>query len=226
MKRNCIFIESGRAGYWIPVLFILLLCSACHHTEREFYPSGKLMMEKTTKGKQLDGVLTIWYESGIVKQKATYKNDLLDGKLESWYANGNKEQEESYSSGIKNGKSLLYDESGNLIEEKNFEKGVQNGSYKMWYPSGILKIEGTYRNGFFNGRWQYFSNIGSKVGEGNFADGTGTLVGYDSKGNKNHEVSYSRGKKQGNEIEYNADGSIKETKIFEQDRIVKVIKGN
>jgi len=225
LKRNCIFINSVRRAVYLSILFIFFFCAACHHKEVEKYASGKLMIEKTLKGKSLDGPFTMWYESGSVKQKANYKNDKLEGLLESWFASGNKESEEMYDAGLRNGKSRSWDEEGNLLEEKNFHSDSLNGEYKMWYSTGILKISGTYRAAFYHGKWEYFNDIGVKVGEGNFSDGTGILIGYDGNGRKNHEVNYVKNKRQGKEIEYNADGSIKVTKVFEQDKIVKVIAG-
>ena len=35
-----------------------------------------------------------------------------------------------------------------------------------------------------------YKRQGMKVGEGNFAEGTGILVGYNDNGKKNHEVNY------------------------------------
>jgi antitoxin component YwqK of YwqJK toxin-antitoxin module len=225
MKRNCTFIRRVEGTIYLLIFFICFLAVGCHHTEQEKYPSGKIMIEKSMKGKKLDGGLKMWYESGSVKQKAIYKSDKLYGLLECWYVSGTKESEEMYVNGLKNGKSRSWDEEGNLLEEKNYVNDTLNGEYKNWYTTGIMKIEGTYRVGLYHGKWQYFNQIGVKVGEGNFVDGNGILVGYDDNGKKNHEVNYVKNKRQGKEIEFNSDGSIRETKEYSQDKIVKVIKG-
>jgi antitoxin component YwqK of YwqJK toxin-antitoxin module len=226
MKRNSIFMNSGKVKYLFPFLILFIAITACHQTVRENYPSGKLMIEKTIKSQKLDGIYKMWYESGSVKQIALYHNDKMDGLLECWYANGTKELEEMYANGLKNGKARYWDEQGNLLEEKFFRNDSLDGLYKMWYYTGVLKIEGSYHSGLYNGKWLYYNDFGSKVGEGNFIDGAGTLTGFDGSGHKIHEVSYMKNKKQGNEIEYNLDGSIKETKVYNQDKIVKVIKGS
>jgi uncharacterized protein len=226
MKRICIFIKSVKGAVFLLIVFICFLAVACHHTEQEKYPSGKIMIEKSLRGKKLDGGLTMWYESGSVKQKANYKNDKLEGSLICWYASGNKESEVKYADGLKNGKSLSWDEEGNLLEEKNYVNDTLNGEYRIWYPTGILKIEGTYRAALYHGKWQYYNQMGVKGGEGNFTDGTGMLIGFDDYGKKNHEVNYVKNKRQGNEIEFNSDGSVKETKIFDQDKIIKITKGS
>ena len=216
---------GGRKHLIMPILITLVLLAGCHHTEREFYPSGKPMIEKTCKGKKLDGAMVMWYASGTIKQKAMYRNDKLEGLLECWYANGSKELEEMYGIGMRNGRSRNWDEQGNLLEEKYYRNDTLNGSYKMWFSTGILKIDGYYNSGLYHGKWQYFSEVAMKVGEGIFVNGTGVLIGYDAMGHKNHEVNYLKNKKQGNEIEYDPNGRVKETKVFEQDRIVRVIKG-
>jgi antitoxin component YwqK of YwqJK toxin-antitoxin module len=226
MKRNSIFMNSAKEKFLLPFLILLLAVVACHQTVREYYPSGKLMIEKTIKSKKLDGTYKMWYESGSIKQIAVYHKDKLDGLLECWYANGRKELEEMYANGLKNGKACYWDEQGNLLEEKFFRNDSLDGSYKMWFYTGVLKIEGSYHSGLFDGKWLYYNNFGSKVGEGYFTKGAGTLTGFDGAGHKIHEVSYSKNKKHGNEIEYNLDGSIKETKVYFQDKIVKVIKGS
>jgi uncharacterized protein len=225
IERKCTFILTCRTKAYFSFFLVLLFCAACHHTETELYPSGKLMVKKTLKGKKLDGELNIWYESGFIKQKADYRNDQLEGLLQCWYANGNVEIQEEYTHGKRNGRSRHWDDEGNLLEEKHFKDDVLDGSYKLWFGSGIQKIDGVYHGGLFHGKWKYYSEYGIVVGEGDFVNGTGVLLGYDAKGNRNHEIHYVNNKKQGDEIEYNQDGTIRETRIFNQDKIVRVIKG-
>ncbi|NVO20394.1 MAG: toxin-antitoxin system YwqK family antitoxin [Bacteroidetes bacterium] len=224
LKRNCIFISNWGSGIIVSAVCLLIL-SSCHHSETENYPSGRLMVEKTMKGKKLDGLLTSWYENGKIKQKADYRNDRLDGKLINWYGNGELQLEEDYRDGVKNGVSKSWDQEGNLIEEKHYKNDTLEGSYKMWFSSGMLKVEGNYHVGMFHGKWNYYSEEGIKVGIGDFVGGTGILNGFDLLGKKIHTVHYSKNKKEGEEIEYNPDGSMKETRVFEQDKIVRTIKG-
>jgi antitoxin component YwqK of YwqJK toxin-antitoxin module len=150
-----------------------------------------------------------------------YRNDQLDGTMTRWYVSGVKETEENYRHGQKSGKSCTWDENGNLIEERNYLKDTLDGDYRLYYPTGIVNIEGKYRNGLYHGKWQYFAATGAKVGEGNFVDGTGLLVGLDNRGRKNHEVHYERNRKNGVEAEYNSDGSVKWSRMYMNDKLIR-----
>ena len=224
MKKNFYPIIKNKIFLVVILVSATLLCSSCRKTVKEYYASGKLMAEKQFTGKKLDGKFTLWYESGNLQQQASYRKDKLDGKMTRFYANGNKELEESFTNGFKNGHSLSWDEEGNLIEERTYVNDTLNGHYRMNYASGIPKIEGYYASGLYEGKWQYFSETGNKVGEGNFTKGSGVLTGYDSAGHKNREVNYTGNKKNGKEIRFNPDGSIAETLVYKEDKLVKAFK--
>ena len=208
---------------FILLVLTLILCTSCHRTEKTYYRPGVPKVEMTYSGKKLDGIYRMWYQTGALKQQAFYKNDKLEGKLESWYPNGNRELQEEYANGVRNGKSVSWDEFGNKKEEKNYRNDTLDGKYQLWYESGIQKIDGNYKKGMFDGKWQYYSQFGTLVGEGIFQKGCGVLVGYGATGHKIHEVHYIGNKREGDEIEYNADGSIKNKTVYKQDRIIEVL---
>jgi antitoxin component YwqK of YwqJK toxin-antitoxin module len=209
-------------------IYVLILGTlyACHKVEREYHQNGKLRSERKMLGSKMDGPFRIWYESGVMQQEAFYRNDILNGKMIRWYANGNKESEENYVEGLKNGTFRTWDEYGNLVEEKNFLNDTLHGKYRLYYSSGISRIEGAYSHGLYEGKWEYFSATGLKVGEGNYQKGTGVLSGYNSLGKKIHEVIYVNNQKNGNEVEFNPDGTPKSIKIFRNDSLISEKKLN
>ncbi len=222
MKKHLLI---SRFVSFILLAIVISTLMSCRKTVKEYYPSGKLMAEKNYCGQKLDGKFTYWFESGVIQQQALYRKDKLDGTMTRLYGNGNKERQENYVNGLKYGKAVSWDTEGNITEERNYKNDTLDGPYTFWYPTGIPKVEGHYKSGLYHGKWQYFSEIGIKVGEGNFNKGTGVLFSYDHLGHKTSEVNLEGNKKHGKEIRFNPDGSIRETMIYDHDKLVKVLKG-
>lgn len=210
----------------IPLIFLVfaVLISACSRTDKSYFPSGKIMEERSYKGKKLNGPYRSWYENGTMKQEAEYRNDKLNGKMRRWSVNGVLEAEEYYKDGLRQGKCTSWDELGNLLEEKTYLNDTLNGEYHYFYNTGVPKIEGTYSMGLYHGKWNYYSETGLLVGSGDFREGTGLLLGLDPMGRKTHEIHYFKNMKDGEEVSYGADGSILEKTIYSKDKVVSSVK--
>jgi antitoxin component YwqK of YwqJK toxin-antitoxin module len=123
--------------------------------------------------------------------------------------------EEDYKNGVKEGVHTEYDETGKVVEEGEYLNGTEEGP---WFTvSGDFYEKGTYRDGLKNGKWTslYLITKDNKTDSilsftGNFIDDNpdGKHIYYWENGKIKDEGNYITGKKDGDWIKYNTDGTM------------------
>ncbi len=69
----------------------------------------------------------------------------------------------------------------------------------IFFKNGTLKMEGEYRNNKRTGLWKRYNEKGILIAE----------------------IEFKNGKREGKSIFYNNDGSLIETKLYQQDKVIK-----
>jgi antitoxin component YwqK of YwqJK toxin-antitoxin module len=182
---------------------------------KEYYPDGALMAEGDFKENKPVGEWKYFYPDGKIEEQGKYSNSgKLTGTWKWYFENGQLKTEESYLSGLKDGTHTEYDVNGKVIDAGEYIKGVEDGP---WFTiCGDYVERGSYRDGLKTGKWisYYFVNDSTKRDStlaftGSFVDDNpdGKHVYYWDNGKVRTEGPYIMGKKEGDWILYNWDGT-------------------
>ncbi|MEI6683311.1 MAG: toxin-antitoxin system YwqK family antitoxin [Bacteroidota bacterium] len=183
---------------------------------KDYYSDGSLKAEGNyDNGKQV-GEWKYYHPNGKIEQTGKFsKQGKLEGTWKWYFDNGKLLREENYRNGLKDGNSTEYDENGLVIEAGEFVNGNEDGP---WFELiGDTYIRGTYRDGLRNGMWyHYYLDVnGAKTDsllffKGAFVDDNpnGKHVYYWENGKIKDEGSYVMGKKEGDWLKYNYDGTL------------------
>jgi len=201
--RNGIMIGEGivtekgeRDGYW-----------------KEYYNDGKLRAEGKYNKDAREGAWKFYYESGATEQEGMYVNSKPEGDWRWYYPEGETMREESYYNGLLDGLMTEYDEAGNVITKGQYIEGKEDGAWYYHLPGS--ETEGTYSEGMRNGLWKVY-DLPDKPGdekvlrfEGKFLEDNpqGKHTYYWDNGNKKEEGEYAMGRKEGEWVYYNYDGT-------------------
>ncbi|MDR2868059.1 MAG: toxin-antitoxin system YwqK family antitoxin [Bacteroidales bacterium] len=213
-----------RFSYGCIMMVLMLSLSSCTKTKTTYFPNGKLQSVITYKGSKENG-LSQYYEEhyGKIELEIEMKSGKKEGKSTRYYLNGEIECASFYKNDLLEGKQLYYTPMGQTTMEINYHQGLREGDYKEWHvPSANVKVSGHYKNDLMSGRWEYFDERDVLVGEGNFTDGTGTLLGYDAHGNLIRKTEYKKGFKDGLETYYDDGGEVSKTILYHQEEIVEI----
>ncbi len=183
---------------------------------KELFGDGSLKAEGNyDDGKQI-GEWKYYHLSGKTEQTGKFsKQGKPDGKWKWFYENGKLLREENYRNGLRDGLLSEYDEDGKLIEEGEFINGEEDGPW--FYLTGDDYVKGNYRDGLRSGIWYTYSLIknGEKTDsllmfKGNFIDDLpdGKHTWYWDNGKVHDEGLYVMGKKEGDWMINNSDGTL------------------
>ena len=200
--RNGIMIGEGvvtekgeRDGFW-----------------REYGNDGRLRAEGSYARDRKTGAWKYYYPNGTTEQEGSYKDGNPEGVWRWYYESGKLLREESYFNGLNDGMMTEYDESGKIITRGEFIEGQQEGDWI--YSIAATRVKGTYSGGLRNGLWQVIDLAGPGQQdllrfEGRFIDDNpqGRHVWYWDNGKRKDEGEYSMGRKTGDWISYNYDGT-------------------
>lgn len=154
---------------------------------REFHPSGQLFVEGTYRKGRQEGEWTYWHDNGTKSRQVTYKNGLPNGEWETYRADGTLEAMRSFKNGKRDGGWIVYDDTGKQqLRVENYKDGRPDGEWKLWFPSGELQRVINFKGGKRDGKAEEFREDGSKVLEGNYAEGKiqGTMTLWSTDGRK------------------------------------------
>ena len=182
---------------------------------KEYYDSGKLRaLGAYDKGKQV-GEWIYYYPDGKVEQRGKFsKTGKFEGNWKWFFPDGSLKRDEAYINGLLDGPTIEYDETGAVIKQGEYIEGLENGQWVL--EIGEYREEGVYKAGLRNGIWKFYY-LSKTVGnnkqlffEGKFIDDlpNGKQVYYWENGNKKDEGTFVMGKKEGDWIKYNEDGSV------------------
>jgi|SRR5450432_129243 len=158
---------------------------------KTYTPGGILVNWQTYKNDSLNGLTHIFASDGkTLKSEIEYFNGHDKFIVREFYKNGNTKWESSYENGSLNGMSRKYYESGILQEIVNFKNSKMDGARNYYYPNGQLWVEQIYNEGKIWTVIASYTMDGQRRNAGTLNEGNGTV------------------------INYNEDGSIRETKIY------------
>jgi uncharacterized protein len=201
--RNGIMIGEGivtekgeRDGYW-----------------KEYFNDGKLRAEGKYNKDAREGAWKFYYESGATEQEGTYMKGKPEGDWRWYYPEGEVMREESYYNGLLDGLMTEYDEAGNVVTKGQYIEGQEDGAW--FYHVAESETEGTYADGMRNGLWKVY-DLPKKPGgervlrfEGKYLEDNpqGEHTYYWDNGNKKEEGEYNMGRKEGDWVYFNYDGT-------------------
>ena len=183
---------------------------------KEFFTDGSLKAEGNyDDGKQV-GEWKFFHLNGKTEQAGKYnKQGKPDGKWKWFYEDGKLLREENYRNGLRDGLLSEYDEDGKLVQEGEFVNGEEDGPW--FYLTGDDFVKGTFRDGLRTGMWYTYSlqKNGDKTDslvmfKGNFIDdlADGRHTWFWDNGKVHDEGLYVMGKKEGDWIINNSDGTL------------------
>ena len=182
---------------------------------KDLYPDGKLKAEGDYKdGKQV-GEWKFYYPGGKLEQVGRFTNSgKFQGIWKWYYESGQLMREEEYDNGLKDGMYTEYDENGKIVEEGEYVKDQEDGP---WFTTiGDYLERGTYRDGLKNGKWVSYHLISTNAKTDSILSFSGSFVEdnpdgkhiyYWDNGKVKDEGFYLMGKKEGDWIKYEYDGT-------------------
>lgn len=191
--------DGNRDGFW-----------------KEYYPDGSLKSEGRYDNGTTTGEWKFYHANGKTEQTGKYnKQGKPEGVWRWYFPDGQLLREEEYRRGLHDGVSVTYDETGMVIEEGEFVNGKEEG---LWIEkTGTTYIKGTYRDGQRNGMWYYYYLDAGPAGQdslcfykGNFIEDNpdGRHYSYWENGKVKDEGLYVMGKREGDWMKYNYDGTL------------------
>jgi len=183
---------------------------------KEYYPNGSIKAEGNyTDGRQF-GEWKYFHENNKIEQIGKFnKHGKPEGCWKWYYNSGELSREENFKDGLRDGLFSEFDENGIIEEEGEYVNGLEDGP---WFEIiGDYYIKGTYRDGLRNGMWSYYflQRNGTKTDsllcfKGNFVEDNpdGRHVYYWENGKIKDEGIYIMGKREGEWIKNNSDGTL------------------
>lgn len=183
---------------------------------KEFFADGSLRAEGNYADGKTVGTWKFYHLNGKLEQTGKYsKQGKPDGVWKWYYEDGKPLREENYRNGLRDGLLSEWDEDGTLIQEGEFVDGEEDGAW--FYLTGDNYVRGRYREGLRQDVWYSYS-LNKKEGKtdslivykGNYIDDLpdGKHYLYWDNGKIREEGLYIMGKKEGDWMIYNSDGSL------------------
>lgn len=180
---------------------------------KEYYDEGILRAEGKYDKDLRVGQWKFFHRNGQVEQEGSYAKGLPEGEWRWFYPDGELLREESYYNGLPDGMMTEYDEQGNVITQGEYIEGKENGEW--FYRAGDSEMRGTYAEGMRNGLWNYW-DLKESMGQANVLRFEGRFIEdnphgehtyYWDNGNRKEEGEYVMGKKEGEWVYFNYDGT-------------------
>lgn len=183
---------------------------------KEYYPGGDVKAEGNYSADNRTGKWNFYYSNGRLEQTGVYNNNgKPEGTWKWYYDSGQLLREENYFKGRKDGLSEEFNEEGNLTERGEYINGLEDGPWFQQTDSFYQR--GSYRDGMRTGEWLVYDLQPGVKGtdsllmfKGSFQEDLpdGKHTYYWDNGKIRDEGMFVMGKKEGEWITYNYDGSL------------------
>lgn len=182
---------------------------------KEFYEDGSVKgIGQYENGKQV-GEWKFFHRSGKLEQSGRYgKNGKPEGNWKWYYEDGSLLRSENFRNGQRDGDYSEYDERGSVISEGEYLNGLEEGN---WFERiGDSYSRGNYRDGMRTGEWiTFFIPSGNNARDsvitfrGSFTEDLpdGKQITYWENGKIREEGSFVMGKREGDWMINNSDGT-------------------
>lgn len=183
---------------------------------KSYYDNGNLKSELRYKDGMLNGECAWYYSNGSIRMKSHYDMNVLSGETIMWYENGNIQSRYFAKNNEYDSVFESYNVNGKLVKKEFYKEGVKHGPISQWYDDGNVFVIGQYEDGMFDGLWKIYYENGSLGSEAEYDNGAGTQIGYSPDGTKMTLIHYKDNVKDGEEILYNRDGSVREIMLWSE----------
>lgn len=222
MIRN--FFDMNRVFVIILIMSVLTSCSDSNQKDvvRSYWDNGNVKSELRYKDGKLNGECFWYYYNGKPEMKTTYVMDKLEGETVRWYENGNLQSKYYLKNDQYDSIFETYNVYGRLVKREHYKEGVLHGDLNQWYDSGKVFLEGGYHEGMLHGKWVMYYENGVVGSLSEFENGSGVQKGFSPDGKfLITEIHYKDNVKDGEEIHYDSDGSVKKVMIWSEGEYVE-----
>ena len=215
-----------------------------------FYRNDSTLQQKINYEQDFRQGLAFNFDGeGNLIEELTYLTDTLQGEARYFYASGELYRTVMFEDGKESGRGYEYAKDGRIITLLGYDQGYlrsiekvnritstgkRTGRWVEWYPSGKIKVEGRWMNGVRNGIFKFYNKKGDldriEVWRGGklVEDAEQALMPevrkeYNPDGTLKSIGAYKDGSKQGVFREYDGQGAIVASTIYENN--VKVGEG-
>lgn len=220
MKRNNFDISKVLTTMSLAILMSCANVNTDKDVVKSYYDNGKIKSELRYKDGKLNGECAWYYSNGSIRMRSHYDMNVLSGETTMWYENGNIQsryfcKENEYDSIFES-----YNVDGKLVKKEYYKSGVKHGPLSQWYDKGNIFVVGQYEDGMFEGEWKIYYENGSLGSEAEYDNGAGVQIGYAPDGTKVAMIHYRDNVKDGEEILYNRDGTVREILLWSEGEYV------
>lgn len=158
---------------------------------KEFYKNGTLKKRVHYKNGIKEGEFEEFYEDGKVKVKGSFKNNKLEGLVVTYLKSGQKKSSSEYQNGLLHGNVVTYFENGEIRSKKTYTLGLLHNLGKTralieYYPNKVIKETKDFL----------------------FGIPSGVHIKYHENGKESYKVTYNLGKKTGQELGFDEEGTL------------------
>jgi antitoxin component YwqK of YwqJK toxin-antitoxin module len=186
------------------------------------------------------------YPNFIIEEKLNFVNGRRQGTDTSYYKSGCIQAIQSYQIGVEQGATYIYYDSTNRVQfeiwyqngklhgpsiqlnanapadtlmYKHYKNGMLDGPQRSYFPNGKVRKLSNYKDGFSDGPQITYNNNGQKESELFFKAGKkqGIWKYYFDSGKVARTENWKDGKKNGEFITYNELGQVMQTEKFALD---------
>lgn len=160
---------------------------------------GKLREERRYTAGDQRGPFTSYFPSGKVREKGTLDSEgRRDGLYERFREDGKPESAQPYVHGKQHGTEKAWYPNGQLQSQTEWADGQRNGLTQRWHDNGQLSDVSCEKNGSMQqGTAACTGKIGPDV-----------VSSYFPNGKVRHKTSYKSGKRDGEELTFNSEGTL------------------
>ena len=192
--------------------------------EKSYFANGTLADKKIIRNGKKEGLRILYYEKGRLQQEVPYVADEIHGVKKYYYPNGNLAVETIYNHNKREGNRIIYlreyqDETKKIHAIVPYKNDRIEGvilKYSRRADHYYLKYKASFSNGIPNGKWETFEEHYKPLPKN--ADGREYSIWETYKA---REENNTDGKKNGNDIRFWPDGTIKDITVYENN--VKIV---
>ncbi|PIE83757.1 MAG: hypothetical protein CSA07_05570 [Bacteroidia bacterium] len=166
------------------------------YTSKEYYPNGKLELEKRLRNHKLDGHFKAYTKAGVLVADRVFREDVLEHETLYW-ENGMPHYLKTYKHGELEGEYREWNEKGELISVGEYKGGSKSGLWKTYVPGEeTLVSEILYKGGQPHGLAKFYSAANRVENQGEYVHGekNGLWKRYDLAGKLREETEYAMGR--------------------------------
>lgn len=94
------------------VLLLIIICSSCSTSEKQYYENGRLKAEYTLSSSLRNGLFNEYYESGNLKRTGYYSDGKLNGKIQHFFEEGEVMKIQFFRNDLLVDSTSLFDKNG------------------------------------------------------------------------------------------------------------------